>query len=113
MGHIQYRSGIIVQRILQNFLGENVKVVGGLVQDQKICVGEHEPGKADTPLLAAAQITDALENVVPSEEEGGEHIADLGVGELRVRIGDFLKQRLFRVENMVLLIVVADLHVGA
>ncbi len=54
-------------------------MVGGLVQDQEIGLGEHQLGQGDPASLAAAQVSDALKHVVAGEQEGGQHVADLGV----------------------------------
>ena len=62
MGDIENGSLIGVQRIFQNFLGDQIQMVGGLVQDQKIGLGEHELGKGYASLLAAAQIPDPFKD---------------------------------------------------
>ena len=54
MGYIEKGAGIVVQRLLQNLLGGDIQVVGRLVQNQEISLGEHQLGKGDAPPFAAA-----------------------------------------------------------
>ena len=68
--HVEDSSRVVVQGIFQNFLGGNIQVVGGLIQDQKIGLREHEFSQGYPSLLAAAQISDEFEHVFSCEEKG-------------------------------------------
>ena len=50
----QHRSGIMVQRVLQHLFGYDIQMVGGLVEDQKVCLGKHELRQRNTATLATA-----------------------------------------------------------
>ena len=103
----------MIDRTLQNFLGVDVQMVGRLVQDQKIGIGEHQLGKGNTSSLATAELGDLLEYIVLRKEECSKNIADLGIGHGRIIILQFLKDRLFSVKYLMSLIVVADLYIGS
>ena len=112
MRYVQHRSFIGIEGVLQHFLGDQVEVVGRLVEDQEVGFGEHEFGEGYTPFFAAAQVADPLEDLFTGKEEGGEQAPDLRVGHGRVFIGDFLENGIVIVENMVLLVVVTDVDVS-
>ena len=84
-----------------------------LVQDQKIGLGEHELCQRDAAALAAGEIRDALEDIVPGEEEGSQHAADLGVVHVGPGVLEFLEEGLFGVQDRVLLVIVGDQDPGA
>ena len=88
-------------------------MVGGLVQDEEIGLRQHQLRQGDPAPLAAAQIPDALEHVVPGEEEGRQHAADLGVVHVGVGVLELVKESLLHVEDLVLLVVVADVDPGS
>ena len=54
MGDIEHRTLVVVQGILQNLLGGDVQVVGGLVQDDEVGIGEHELCQGNPPPFSAA-----------------------------------------------------------
>ena len=87
-------------------------MVRRLIQDEEVCVGEYQLGERYTTALAATQITDTLENILPGEEESRQHIADLGIVQVGIIVGDLFEQCLVTVQDMMLLIVIADLHIG-
>ena len=43
------------QSLLQHFLGGDVKMVGGLIQDQEGALGQHELGQGQTSFLPTTQ----------------------------------------------------------
>ena len=87
-------------------------MVRRLIQDEEVCVGEYQLGERDASALTAAQITDALEHILPGEEESRQYIADLGIVQVRIIVRDLFEQCLLAVEHMMLLIVIADLYIG-
>ena len=113
MRDVQDGSLIGIQGVLKNLLGHKVQVVGRLVQNQEIGLGEHEFGKRNPSFLAAGQIRDLFKNRIPGKQERGEQVADLRVGHIRMCVADFLKDGIFVIQDMVLLIVVAHVDVGA
>ncbi len=54
-----------------------------------------------------------LEHIVPGKEKGRQDIADLGIVHGGVGVLDLVKQGLLHVEHLVLLVVVADVDLGA
>ena len=62
--------------------------------------------------LTAAQITDALEHILPGEEESRQYIADLGIVQVGIIVRDLFEQCLLAVEHMMLLIVITNLYIG-
>ena len=78
-----------------------------------MCIRDrYQLGERYTTALAATQITDTLENILPGEEESRQHIADLGIVQVRIIVRDLFKQCLLAVEHVMLLIVIADLNIG-
>ena len=113
MGDIQHRSGVVLQCIFQNLFRDDIEVVGRLVEDQEVGIGEHQLGKGNSSALPAAQRVDRLENIVVCKQEGGQHISDFGVCQIRIRVGNLLENGLFHVEHLMLLIVVTDLYTAS
>ena len=113
MGHVEDRAGVMIQGLLQDLLGNDVQMVGGLVQNQEIGFRKHQLGKGNTATFAAGQLRDPFEHIVSREKKGCQGTADGGIIQIRVGIGDFLEQGLFRMQYMVLLVVVSDLNLGA
>ena len=111
VGDIQDSALVGVERIFQDFLGDHIQMIGGLVQDQEVGLGEHELGQGYASLLAAAQIADPLEDFLACEEEGSQKAADLCVVHGRVLVGDLLEHGLIVVQYMMLLVVVADVNI--
>ena len=87
-------------------------MVRRLIQDEEVCVGEYQLGERDTSALTAAQITDALEHILPGEEESRQYIADLGIVQVGIIVRDLFEQCLLAVEHMMLLIVITNLYIG-
>ena len=88
-------------------------MVGGLVQDQEIRFRKHQLCQGNPSSFATAEIADPLKGVVSRKEKGGQGIADLGIGHSRVSVGDFLKQRFFVMEDLMILVIIADMDLGA
>ena len=108
VGDVEHSSRVVDQGVLQDFLGGNVQVVGGLVQDQEVGLGEHKLCQGDPASFSAAQVFDALEHVVAGEQEGGQHVADLGVVHVGVGVLKFVKKSFLHVEYLVFLVVITD-----
>ena len=113
MRDIQDSPRIIVQRVLQDFLAGDVQMVGGLVQDQEIGLGEHQLRQGHPAALAAGEHFDLLEHVLSGEQEGRQDVADLRIRERRIFVRDFFKNGFIRMQHMVLLVVVADLNLAS
>ena len=113
MGDVEHGPFVPVQGIFQNLLGDDVQMVGGLVQDKEIGLRKHQLCQGYPAPLAAAQSVDGLEHIVAGEEEGGQHVADLRIGQIRIGIGNFLKNGFVHMKNVVLLIVVANLNLAS
>ena len=88
-------------------------MVGGLVQDQEIGLGEHELGQGYTSSFAAGKRGDFLKNIISGKEERRQHVADLRLSERRVGVGNLLKNSFVAVEYMMFLVIITDLHFGA
>ena len=88
-------------------------MVGRLVQNQEVGVAEHELGETYPSALSAAYVADPLENIITGKKESSKYIADFRIGEIRIVVGNFVKQCFFRVEYMMLLVVITDFHIGA
>ena len=88
-------------------------MVGRLIEDQEVCLGEHQLREGNTAALTTGERGDHFENIITGKEEGGEHVSNLCLGKCRVSIGNFLKDRLLRVEYMVFLVIISDLNLGA
>ena len=54
MGDVEHGPGVVVQRPFQDLFGGDVQVVGGLIQDQEIGLGEHKLCQRHPSPLAAA-----------------------------------------------------------
>ena len=113
VGDIEDGAVIGVEGIFQNLSGDDVQVVGRLIEDEQICLGEHELGKGYTALFSAGELADQLEDVVAGEEEGGQKVPHLGVGHGRIGVGNLFKDRVAIVEDVVLLVIVSDVDIGA
>ena len=61
-------------------------MVGGLVEDQEVCLGEHQFGQGYTASFAAGEGGDQLEYIVIFEQEGSQYIADASIVQCRVGI---------------------------
>ena len=112
VGHVQDGAGVAVQRRFQDFLGGDVQMVGGLVQNEKIGFGEHELCQGNTTPFTAAQVFDPLEHIIPGKEECCKHISDLCFGKSWIRVGNFLKNSFIHMKNMMFLVIISDLNFG-
>ena len=112
MGDIEHGSAVVAQRVLQNLLRCDIQMVCRLIEDQEVRLGEHELCKRHTSSLTAAQIPDPFKHVIPGEQERRQRTSDLCVGHSRICVGDLLKQRLFHVQDLMILIIIADVDSG-
>ena len=112
MGDVENGSGIMNQRVFQNLLRGDIQMVGRLIEDQEVRLREHQLRQGNTSAFAAAQIADALKDIVAGEEKCRQHISDLRVVHIRVGVLQLVKERLVHVQNLVFLIVVTDMHLG-
>ncbi len=103
----------MIESVLEHLLGNHVQVVCGLIEDQEVRLGEHKLGKGNPALLAAREVPDVLEHVLPGKEEGGKKRPDLRVVHVGMLVRNFLKERVVVVQDVVLLVVVADVDVCA
>ena len=55
VGDDEHRPAEGLEIVLQPLDGIHVQVVGGLVQQQKVGAGEHEPGQVDPGLFPAGE----------------------------------------------------------
>ena len=65
----QDRAVEVVERALQHLDRGDVEVVGRLVEDEEVRLGQHQPGDLEAALLAAAQLADRGEGVLVAEQE--------------------------------------------
>ena len=86
-------------------------MVGRLIENQKVCPGQHQLGKGKPSPLSSGQIGYQLEYIVPGEKKGGQRIPDLCIVQIRVCVLELLKQCLIRMKNLVLLVLVPDIHI--
>ena len=54
MGNVEDGSLVLVQGIFQYLLGSDVQMVGRLIEDDKVGLGEHQLRQGDTAPLATA-----------------------------------------------------------
>ena len=54
MGDVEHSSRVTAQSVLQNLLGHNVQMVGRLVENQEVGLGEHQLCKGKPAPLTAA-----------------------------------------------------------
>ncbi len=71
MGHIQHGPLITVQGVLQNFLGDDIQVVGWFIQDQEIGIAQHQLGQGDPSSFPAAQIFNPLKDIITRKQKSG------------------------------------------
>ena len=62
--HIQYSSGIVFQRLFQNFFGYDIQVVGRLIENQEVRFGKHQLCQRNTTTLATAKSTDRFKDII-------------------------------------------------
>ena len=113
MGDIKHGAGVAVQGLLQNLLGDDVQMVGGLVKNQEIGLGEHQLRQRDASPFAAGELRDSFEHIVAGEKKSGQGASNRCIIQIRVSVGNLFKQCLFRVQHVMLLIVITDMNLGA
>ncbi len=62
-------AGEIRQRILEDLLGGQVEVVGGLVEKEQVALVEHQPRQRQPAAFAAGKLAHPLEDVIATEEQ--------------------------------------------
>ena len=113
MRDIKYGAGIIIQSILKDFFGCDVQMVGRLVEDQEICFREHQFRKRYTSAFPTAQRTDLFEDIITGKKKCCKHIPDFRIRKSRIIIGNLVKNCFLHMKDMMFLVVVANLNIGA
>ena len=88
-------------------------MVCGLIQNQQVCLREHELGQGDTALFAAGEFPDQLKDVVACKEEGSQEISYLCVGHGRKGVSNFLEDSIAVIQDVMFLVIVADVDISA
>ena len=78
MGNEDHRSAKILQGFQQHVLGMQIQVVGGFVQNQQVYRPQQKLQQGQAALLPTRKHIKALEHVVPSEQEGAQHVPHPG-----------------------------------
>ena len=112
MGNIQNGPVIGVEGIFQNFAGNDIQMVGRLVEDQQVGFGQHELCQRDTAFFTAGEFAYKLEYIVPGKEKGSQQVSDLCIGHGRKGVGNLFKNGITVVQDVMFLVVVADVDVG-
>ena len=103
----------ILQSTLQHFAAVHVQMVGRLVEKEEVVALEHQFAQRNAALFAAGEHGDLLVNVVAGEEEQRQHRAHAVEVEAGEGVPQFVQDVLFRVEPGLVLLVVAQIDVGA
>ena len=88
-------------------------MVRRLVEDQEVRFGKHELCEGNTSALAAGKVFDPFEYIVSGKQKRSQRIADFRVVQGWIFVRNFFKQRFIGMQDVMLLIVVADLHLTA
>ena len=83
-------------------------MVGRLVENQEVCLREHQFCQRDASALAAAQSAIRLNTSSPVKERR-QRISDDGIIQIGIGVGNLFKQCFFRMKHMMLLIVISDM----
>ena len=110
VGRHHERAGVVGQGLLEGLPGEDVEVVGRLVEDQEVRFLQNELGQCQAPLLAPAQQVHLLEDVVSAEEEPAEEVADGSLVHGRPDRPEFVQHGPVARQAGPFLVVVADVH---
>ena len=108
MGDIKNRSAVVVQGFFQDFLGGNIQMVGRFIENQEICLGQHQLCEGYTSFFATAECTDLFKDFLPGKLKCSKCIADLRMSQGWIVIGNFIENRLFIMKDVMFLIVISD-----
>ena len=73
MGDHDQGAGPVVEEVLEHVQGLDVEVVGGLVEQQHVGLGEQQPEQLEAPPLATGQVADPRGQPVAGEAEPLQH----------------------------------------
>ena len=99
-----HRAGELFKRFEQHFLGAQVQVIGGLVEQQEIGRHHQHAGQRVAVALAAGEHADGLEDVVFGEQEAAQDGAQLGVGGARGDLAQVVEHAGVGVELLILIL---------
>ncbi len=77
-------EGIALEIVLEPVAGFKVEMVGGLVEQQQVGLGQQQLGQRDAHLPAAAELIGLARPVLLAEAEAGEHGAHLRIERVAV-----------------------------
>ena len=77
-------EGISLEIVLEPVAGFQIEVVGGLVEQQQVGLGQQQLGQRDAHLPAAAELVGLPRPILFAEAEAGEHAAHLRVERVAV-----------------------------
>ena len=103
----QQRAGEVEQGVFEHFLRRDVQMVRGFVEDQEIGAGHHEFQERQFCFLTPGQILYLLEDVVPVKAEPAQQLAQLDLVVFDVGGMHLFEHGLLRVQQFLLLVVVA------
>ena len=109
----QQRPGEPLQHLLKDLLRGDIQVVGRLVEHQEIGVLHGQPRQRHPAALPPAQLADRLEHIVALEQETPQQGATLHRRHLRLHLEQRVQHPHLRVQIIVRLRQVPDLHAGA
>ncbi len=81
-----------------------------LIEDQEVRLREHQLRQGNTSAFAAGKVFDPFEYIVSGKQKRSQRIADFRVVQGWIFVRNFFKQRFIGMQDVMLLIVVADLH---
>ena len=87
-------------------------MVGWLVQNQKIDLGENQFCKRESCTLAAAQVANQFLRVFVAKQEECKRTANIIFGQVRICVPQFVQYRGFFVKVLVFLVVVRHVNIG-
>jgi len=80
----EHDGPLVVGQSVQDLLAaRRIQVVGRLVQQQHVRAGDDDHRERQTRLLATGENPGGFVAVIAGEEEGAEHPASLGLGQVR------------------------------
>ncbi len=88
-------------------------MVGGFVQEEKVFSCQHQFCQHDASPLPAACLTDGFMDIVSLEKEQSQGVPDLCFRLLWKGIPQFVHNRIARIQTVLFLIKVTDVHPGA
>ena len=109
--HRYERALVVLKCLLKRLARANVKVVGGLVEHEKVCFFKNELRERQPCAFSAAKLGYLLIYVLSDKAEERESASYLGLGHLSVGVPELVKHGARGLKILVLLIVVADADV--